>query len=74
MSFTKTCRCGYFGVHICRNADCVHFRAVLWPASLDRWYTVLSAAMSAMYCILSWTKKLQYKSNEKCYDLYRLDI
>jgi len=43
--------------------------AVNWQTSADSWYPVLPAAV---YSVLSWTYKLQYERNERCYELCRL--
>jgi len=40
----------------------------------DSRYRVLSAAMSAMYSVLSRTKNLQCERNDWCYELHRVDL
>jgi len=47
------------------------FAAVQQQESADSRYLVLSATLSAMYYVMSWTKNLQCEINEWCYELHR---
>jgi len=48
--------------------------AVQRSASANGRYPVLPVAMTAVYSVLAWTKKLQCERNERCYELYILGL
>jgi len=54
---------GYFGIRVHRNTICIH-SCPTTGVRIQSYYV----AMSAMYSVLSWNKKLQRKRNKWRYE------